>query len=189
MIWPNFTGTQFKMRQWPAKFSRALGCTTARVILSPPVSPHLLMWNKNNNSVHFWTVRRSYTVVMKTSNSAEQQEVRNSERGLKLSVPLSFWNSCSPDGPCQGLETTQAGSQHTYVQRGSVYTWAWSGAQSRPGVGKRGPGQDPALPTSLSVFCSSLWIRTEAAVRGLQSPSGINSKYDLVIWNGIELNF
>lgn len=53
MIWPNFTGTQLKMRQWPAKFSRALGCTTARVNLSPPVSPHLLMWNKNSNSVHF----------------------------------------------------------------------------------------------------------------------------------------
>ena len=71
MIWPNFIGTQLKMRQWLPKFSRALGCTTAHVNLSPPVSPHLLMWNKNSNSVHFWTVRRSYTVVMKISTSAE----------------------------------------------------------------------------------------------------------------------
>ena len=149
------------------------------------MSPHLLMCNKNSNSVHFWTVRRSYTVVMKISTSAEEQQARNAERGLKLSVPLSFWNSCSPDGPCRGLEMTQAGRRHTNVQRGSVCAWAWSEAQSRSGVGKRGPGQDHALPTSLSVFCSSLWIRTEAAVPGPQIPSRINSKYDLVIWNGI----
>lgn len=183
MIWPNFTGTQLKMQQWPAKFSRALGCTTARVNLSPPVSPHLLMWNKNSNSVHFLDSEKILYCGHENQNFswiARSQKLR----GLKLSVPLSFWNSCSTDGPRRGLEMTQAGSRHTYVQRGSVCAWAWSGAQSRSRVGKRRPGQDHALPTSLSLFCSSLWITTEAAVPGPQIPSGINSKYDSDIWNG-----
>lgn len=186
MIWPNFTGTQLKMRQWPAKFSRALGCTTARVILSPLVSPHLLMWNKNSNSVHFWTVRRTYTGGHENQHFSWTGRSQKLRKRFKTQCSFIFLKQLLNWWTLSRLETTQVGSQHTYVQRESVYAWAWSGAQSRPGARKRGPGQDPALPTSLSVFCSSLWIRTEAAVLGPQTPSGINSKYDLVIWNGIK---
>lgn len=103
--------------------------------LTPPGLPHLLTWNKNNNSVHFRAVRRPSTVVMKTSTSVEEQEIRNLESGLKLNAGLSFRNRAphltAPDGPCRALVTTQADSRaHLFQERKHV--------RPVPGLGPKG---------------------------------------------------